>query len=108
MNGFAAQGSITIDGIKKTTKSGFNKDGCLSLMNAKRNVIRGLANMLRTHLEGQEDWIEWRHLSHIERRNWLDRVAETLHWEVLNGGRITRLHSLSASEFGNTLIGGLA
>jgi hypothetical protein len=77
-------------------------------MNAKRNVIRGLANMLRTHLEGQEDWIEWRHLSHIERRNWLDRVAETLHWEVLNGGRIARLHSLSASEFGNTLIGGLA
>ena len=108
MNGFAAQGSITIDGIKKTTKSGFNKDGCLSLMNAKRNVIRGLANMLRTHLEGQEDWIEWRHLSHIERRNWLDRVAEILHWEVLDSGRVARLHSLSASEFGSTLIGGLA
>lgn len=108
MNGFAAQGSIIIDGIKKTKKSGFNKDGCLSLMNAKRNVIRGLANMLRTHLEGQEDWIEWRQLSHIERCNWLDRVAEILHWEALDGGRVARLQSVSASEFGNRLIGGLA
>lgn len=108
MNGYAAQGSITIDGIKKIKKSGFNKDGCLSLMNAKRNVIRGLANMLRTHLEGREDWIELRQLSHIERSNWLDRVVETLQWDELSGGRIAKLHPIMPTEFTKTFIGGLA
>ena len=108
MNGYAAQGSITIEGTKKTKKSGFNKDGCLSLMNAKRNVIRGLANMLRTHLEGRMGWTEWPDLDIIERQNWLDRVAETLQWDELSKGRVAKLHPITPHELINSLTGAFA
>jgi hypothetical protein len=107
MNGYAARGSITVDGIEKTKSSGFNETGCTSLMNAKHHVLKGLANRLRAHLEGTKGWTEWRDLNDIERSNWLDKVAETLHWDELKGGRIARLHSISADEFSNALVGGL-
>ena len=107
MKGYAARGSIIVNGIEKTKSSGFNDKGCKSLMNAKHRVLKGLANRLRAHLEGTEGWTEWRELNHIERNNWLNKVAETLHWDELKGGKIARLHSLSADEFSNALVGGL-
>ena len=76
-------------------------------MNAKHKVLKGLANKLRAHFEGIEGWAEWRDLNHIERSNWLDKVAETLHWDELKGGRIARLHPISADVFSDALVGGL-
>ena len=108
MAGFAASGTITVDGIKKTKCLGFNSIGCVSMMSAKRNVLKGLANKLRAHLEGVEGWTQWRHLTEMMRDYWLDEVIDILQWEVLEGGKIARLHALSAHEFGNTLIRGLA
>ena len=106
MNGYAARGSITVDGLEKTKSSGFNDTGCTTLMNAKHKVLKGLANKLRAHFEGIEGWTEWRDLNHIERSNWLDKVAETLHWDELKGGRIARLHPISADVFSDALVGG--
>ena len=48
LNGYAAQGSITVNGETLTKRCGFNADGCLSLQNAKRNVLKGLGNKVRS------------------------------------------------------------
>ena len=107
MTGYAARGSITIDGVTKTKSSGYNETGCLTMMNAKQNVLKGLANKLRSHLEGSEGWTEWRDLGNEQRNNWLNKVAETLEWNELKGGKVATLHEISADEFRNTLVGSL-
>ena len=108
MNGYAAQGSITVNGETLTKRSGFNDDGCLSLQNAKRNVLKGLANKVRSRLDATEGWTEWPDLPPAAQNKWLDRVAETLQWDELQGGKVANLHSISASEFSRALVGSLA
>ena len=73
-----------------------NQAGCASLQNAKRNVLKGLANKLRAYDEGVEGWVEWPKLSTTERQAWLDRVACILQWDELNGGRTAKMHTVRA------------
>jgi len=97
MVSYSAQGSIILDnGVKKTKRSGFGESGCTSLQNAKRHVLKGLANKLRAYHEGVEGWVEWRDLSSSEQQAWLDRVACTLRWDELNGGRTANMHTVHA------------
>ncbi len=108
LRGYAAQGSITVNGDVLTKRCGFNDDGCLSLQNAKRNVVKSLANMIRWRLDATEGWTEWPDLSPAAQKRWLDKVAETLQWDVLQGGKVASLHSISAGEFSRALVGSLA
>ena len=108
MNGYAASGSIIVNGITKTKRCGFNDGGCLSLQNAKRNVVRGLANKLRHQFKGTEGWTEWPNLCPDAQKKWLDKVAETLRWDELKGGKVVNLHRISVDEFSRALIGNLA
>ena len=97
MPGYSAQGSILLPGGgKKTKRSGFGESGCASLQNAKRNVLKGLANKLRAYDEGVEGWVEWPKLSATERQAWLDRVACILQWDELNEGRTAKMHTVRA------------
>lgn len=108
LNGYAAQGSITVNGETLTKRSGFNADGCLSLQNAKRNVLKGLANKVRSRLDATEGFTWWPKLTSVEQKKWLDKVAETLQWDELQGGKVANLHGISASEFSSALVGSLA
>ena len=108
LNGYAAKGSITVNGETLTKRCGFNADGCLSLQNAKRNVLKGLANKVRSRLDATEGFTWWPRLTSVEQKKWLDKVAETLQWDQLQGGKVANLHSISASEFGRALVGSLA
>ena len=109
MNGCAAQGSVVVSvGVTKTKRCGFNNKGCSSLQVAKRRVVKGLANMLRAYFEGTEGWTEWPKLASVEQKKWLDKVAETLQWDELQGGKVANLRCISASEFSRALVGSLA
>ena len=108
LNGYAAQGSITVNGETLTKCCGFNADGCLSLQNAKRNVLKGLANAVRWRLDASVGWTQWPKLTSVEQKKWLDKVAETLQWDELQGGKVANLHSISVSEFSRALVGSLA
>ena len=99
MNGYAAEGSIEIDGRILTKKSGFNEKGCSSLLNAKANVVKGLANKMRAHMEGVEDWIEWPDLSSEEKNIWSKRVAQKLTWETLQEGKRASLSKVTSTAF---------
>ena len=93
MTGYSARGSVVVNGILKEAKSGFGEGGgCITLTNAKRNVIKSLANKIRSELNGRENWVNWPHLPSAEKNNWLDRVADSLCWIDLNG------HSVVLSE----------
>ena len=108
MNGYAAQGSITVNGETITHRSGFNDDGCFSLQNAKRHVVKSLANAVRWRHDASEGWTQWPKLTSVEQKKWLDKVAETLQWDELQGGKVANLHSISASEFSRALVGSMA
>ena len=108
LNGYAAQGSVTVNGETLTKRCGFNADGCLSLQNAKRNVLKGLANKVRSRLDATEGFTWWPKLTSVEQKKWLDKVAETLQWDELQGGKVANLHSISASEFSRALVVSLA
>ena len=81
MSGYAARGSIVYNGEVLVKESGFNKAGNASSHNAKMRVIKGLANKLRSRIEGVESWTPWVDLSGSEQLAWLTRVAETIHWD---------------------------
>ena len=74
LNGYAAQGSITVNGETLTKRCGFNADGCLSLQNAKRNVLKGLANKVRYRLDATEGFTWWPKLTSVEQKKWLDKI----------------------------------
>ena len=99
MNGYAAEGSIEIDGRVLTKRAGFNEKGCASLLNAKANVVKGLANKLRAHMEGVEDWVNWPDLSSEEKNMWSKRVAQRLTWETLQDGKRASLSTLTSTAF---------
>ena len=93
MTGYSARGSVVVNGILKESESGFGeRGGCKTMTNAKRNVIKSLANKIRSELNGSENWVNWPQLSSAEKNIWLDRVAESLCWIDLNG------HSVVLSE----------
>ena len=109
MSGCAAQGSVLVSvGITKTKRCGFNNKGCSSLQVAKRRVLKGLANMLRAYFDGTEGWTEWPDLPPVAQNKWLDKVAETLQWDELQGGKVANLHRISAGEFSRALVKSLA
>ena len=109
MNGCAAQGSVVVGvGVTKTKRCGFNNKGCSSLQVAKRRVVKGLANAVRWRLDASVGWTQWPKLTSVEQKKWLDKVAETLQWDDLQGGKVANLHSISASEFSRALVGSLA
>ena len=108
LRGYAAQGSITVNGEVVIKRCGFNADGCLSLQNAKRKVLKRLANAVRWRLDASIGWTEWPDLPPVAQNKWLDKVAETLQWDELQGGKVANLHSISASEFSRALVGSLA
>ena len=81
MSGYAARGSIVYNGEVLVKESGFNMTGCASSHEAKMRVIKGLANKLRSRIEGVEGWTSWADLSGVEQHVWLSRVAESIHWE---------------------------
>lgn len=93
MAGYSARGSVVVNEILKEAESGFGEGGgCITMTNAKRNVIKSLANKVRSELNGKENWVNWPQLSSAQKDNWLDRVAESLFWIELNG------HSVVLSE----------
>ena len=108
LNGYAARASTIIDGIIKTGESGFGGGGCSSMPIAKRRALKSLANQVRTHFEGRKGWTQWPKLTPVEQKKWLDKVAETLQWDELQGGKVANLHSISAGEFSRALVGSLA
>jgi hypothetical protein len=108
MVGFVARGSIMVGGEERVAEAGFTAGGCHTLQNAKRNVLRRLCNILRTHHEGREGFIWWPNLSKKLRNHWLDRVSETLQWIELNDGRGAYFHSISSKEFVRALQQGVA
>ena len=96
-------GYITANGVVMTKTGSGN-----TVEAAMKRVVRGLANMLRAYFEGTEGWTEWPDLPPVAQNKWLDKVAETLQWDELQGGKVANLHSISASEFSRALVGSLA
>jgi len=97
------KGYIILNGIRKTKQ-------CygLSTESAEQNVLKGLANVSRAILEGTEGWTYWPDMPPAAQNKWLDKVAETLQWDELQGGKVANLHSISAGEFSRALVGSLA
>ena len=103
MSGYAARGTILFNGQTLVKESGFTKGGCASLMNAKKNVVKALANALRHRVEQSEIWTEWRDLPWAEREEWSRRVALSLHWDELHGGTEARLTDSNHVRFRNAM-----
>ena len=108
MSGNAARGSIVFNDEVLVKESGFNKTGCSTLLNAKIRVVRGLANKLRSRIEGVEDWTDWPDLPSAQQQAWLSRVAETLQWNELHGGKEAHLGHIDATSFRSVLNGAWA
>ena len=81
-------------GNVSTHKSG---RGCYSVANAKRNVVKRLANMLRSERDGS-DFIYWDKLSSKERKQWIREVTARLVWVEVSAEN-ARLSQISATEF---------
>ena len=75
-------GYITANGVVMTKTGSGN-----TVEAAMKRVLRGLANMLRAHLEGTECWTYWPDLPQVEQKKWLDYVTERVQWDDSNGGR---------------------
>ena len=108
MSGYAARGSIVFKGEVLVKESGFNKTGCSTLLSAKIRVVKGLANKLRTRMEGVEGWINWPDLPSAQQQAWLSRVAETLQWDELHEGKEAHLSHVDATGFRSALNGAWA
>ena len=100
---YRAPGSITVNGIA-ITKTSFGN----TIEAAMKRVLKGLSNMSRARLGGTEGWTEWRDLPPVAQNKWLDKVAETLQWQELKGGKVATLHSVSVGEFSRALVRSLA
>ena len=108
MSGYAARGSIVFNSEVLVKESGFHSKGCSTMLNAKIRVVRGLANKLRFRIGGVEGWTEWRDLPSAQQQAWLSRVAETLHWDELHGGKEAHLSHVDATGFRSALNGAWA
>ena len=108
MSGYAARGSIVYNREVLVKESGYNKKGCSTMMKAKMNVVKGLANKLRCRVNGRENWTEWKHLPSAQQQAWLRRVAETLQWDELYGGKEAHLSYVDATGFRSALNGAWA
>ena len=89
-----------------------NADGCLVFATMLFIILKEeserVSKYVTSHHEGTEGWTEWPDLPPVAQNKWLDKVAETLQWDELQGGKVANLHSISASEFSRALVGSLA
>lgn len=108
MSGYAARGSIVYNGKMHIKESGYNEKGCSTMMKAKMNVVKGLANKLRCQVNGRENWTEWKYLPSAQQQAWLRQVAETLQWDELHGGKEAHLSHVDATGFRSALNGAWA
>lgn len=89
-----AEGAIRHKGKHhKSRKQGVTQE------NAKKNVVRSLANKLRYQERGTTiDWVKWKSIPKYWQDLWLDAVVECLVW-IDTTSTYTRLAELSATEF---------
>jgi len=107
-NGYSATGRIIDDifGLLEAS-SGLDEDGqlsihpsgegCVSEENAKRNVVKRLANQLRSKRDKQ-NFIYWDMLASKEKNQLISEITTRLIW-VGVGQKRTKLTEISANEF---------
>ena len=113
-NGCSATGQICYDRETLEASSGLDSNGdlsiheygtgCSTLENAKRKVVKKLANQLRSRIDEGIDFIYWPNLSSNERDKWWSEVCNRLVWITVSD-KHSRLGNISASAFVTVLNG---
>ena len=91
--------------IEQNGQSKFARNEGITLHNAKRNVIKSLANKLR--FDPNDKWVMWKNLSKYEQNEWLDAVIDLLIWTNKTNSH-TELTNITGKEFSKILNRGVA
>jgi hypothetical protein len=97
---YTAEGAIRQNGQVKCAR---NKG--ITMHNAKRNVVKSLANKFR--FDEEEVWVIWKNLSKYEQNVLLDTVIDLLIWTDKTNSH-TELTNITSKEFTNIWNKGVA